>query len=189
MLSNVSQQKNHPKVNMNKPIVVNFYGGPGTGKSTMAAAVFAEFKSEGINCELVTEYAKKKVWEEAYKVFECQFYVSANQVYNMFSVAKHVDLIITDSPIILGAAYTNGDILLNSLIAREHKKYNNVDIFLTRTKAYNPKGRYQTEDEAKEKDKLIKEILEQNQIKYVEYEGDKKSIPNIVEYIKLQGVI
>lgn len=84
-----------------RPIAVNFYGGPGTGKSTMAAAVFAELKSRGVNCELVTEYAKKKVWEEAYKVFEYQFYVCAKQAYHMFVVSKHVDIMVTDSPIIM----------------------------------------------------------------------------------------
>lgn len=166
-----------------RPIAVNFYGGPGSGKSTLAAAVFAELKHSGINVELVTEYAKKKVWEEAYKVFECQFYVTAQQVYSMFTVSKHVDVIVTDSPIIMSCAYNNGDKLLDSLLVREHKKYRNIDIFLNRVKPYNPKGRMQTELEAKDKDKLIKKILKKNKIQFIERLGNKTSVDEITQYV------
>lgn len=167
-----------------KTFAINFYGGPGTGKSTMAAAVFAKLKSQHINCELVTEYAKKKVWEEAFKVFECQMYVCAKQVYAMFVVSKQVEAAITDSPIILGTAYTNGDKLLNSILFREYKKYNNVDIFLNRVKKYNPKGRMQTEEEAKDKDKVIKAVLNKYKIKYHTFDGSEESVDKIVSLIK-----
>lgn len=166
-----------------KTKIVNFYGGPGSGKSSMASAVFSELKFMKVEVELVNEYAKKKVWEEAYKVFECQFYVCAKQAYDIFNVSKHVDLIITDSPIIMSLAYTNGDKLLDDLMIREHKKYEGIDIFLTRTKEYNSKGRYQTEEEAKEKDILIKKILKETQVSYIEFEGEKKSLPCIMDYI------
>ncbi len=170
------------KVDM-KPIAVNFYSGPGAGKSTMSAAVFAELKSRDINVELVTEYAKRKVWEQAYKVFECQMYVCAKQIYNMFIVSEHVDIIITDSPVILSAAYTNGDKLLNQILLREYKKYDNIDIFLTRVKKYNPKGRMQTEKEAIEKDNLIKKILKHNKIEVKTWPGEKNSVEGIVNHI------
>ena len=48
------------------PIVCNFFSGPGAGKSTLAAAVFAKLKMLGVNCELVTEFAKDKTWEKNY---------------------------------------------------------------------------------------------------------------------------
>ena len=38
--------------------MVNFYAGPGSGKSTMAAAIFSRLKWKDVNCELVTEFAK-----------------------------------------------------------------------------------------------------------------------------------
>lgn len=39
-------------------LVINFFGGPGCGKSTMASRLFSELKSKGVKCEYVTEYAK-----------------------------------------------------------------------------------------------------------------------------------
>lgn len=46
-----------------KTIVVNLFGAPGAGKSTGAAYIFALLKMAGVEAELVTEFAKDKVWE------------------------------------------------------------------------------------------------------------------------------
>ena len=50
-------------------LVVNLFGAPGAGKSTGAAYIFSKLKMSGINVELVTEFAKDKVWEESKAVF------------------------------------------------------------------------------------------------------------------------
>lgn len=44
-------------------LIVNLFGAPGAGKSTLAAYVFAKLKMAGVNAELVTEFAKDKTWE------------------------------------------------------------------------------------------------------------------------------
>ena len=46
-------------------LVINLFGGPGCGKSTIAALLFGKLKQNGINCEMALEYAKDKVWEES----------------------------------------------------------------------------------------------------------------------------
>lgn len=51
-----------------KTIVCNYFSGPGAGKSTLAAATFAKLKMLGVNCELVTEFAKDKTWEKNFTV-------------------------------------------------------------------------------------------------------------------------
>lgn len=45
-------------------LIVNLVAGPGTGKSTTMAGVFYKLKSLGIDCEMVTEFAKELVWEK-----------------------------------------------------------------------------------------------------------------------------
>ena len=43
---------------------VNFYGGPGVGKSTLAARVYAELNSAGaVSTELVREFIKTWAYE------------------------------------------------------------------------------------------------------------------------------
>jgi adenylate kinase family enzyme len=37
-------------------LVVNLWGGPGSGKSTGACYIFAQLKLLGVNCEYVSEY-------------------------------------------------------------------------------------------------------------------------------------
>ena len=58
-----------------KPLIVNLFGSPGTGKSTGAAYIFSKLKMAGINAELVTEFAKDKVWEETHAPFKNQLYM------------------------------------------------------------------------------------------------------------------
>jgi len=43
--------------------VINLLGGPGVGKSTAAAKLFAKYKDEGKSVELVREYVKDWAWE------------------------------------------------------------------------------------------------------------------------------
>ena len=58
---------------MKDTLIVNLYGGPGSGKSTGAAYIFSMLKMVGVDAEYVTEFAKDKVWEGNQEVFKCQF--------------------------------------------------------------------------------------------------------------------
>ena len=62
-------------------LVVNLFGAPGAGKSTGAAYIFSKLKMAGINAELVTEFAKDKVWEESKAVFQNQAYIFGRQLF------------------------------------------------------------------------------------------------------------
>ena len=92
---------------MEKTLVINLIGGPGCGKSTTAAGIFYELKKNGVDCEMSTEFAKDKTWEENQKVLNCQFYISGKQAFRLARVSGKVDVAVTDSPIILGAMYTD----------------------------------------------------------------------------------
>ena len=50
-----------------------------------------------VDCELVTEFAKDKVWEESTEVFKCQPYIFAKQLFRQSRVKDKVDVIVTDS--------------------------------------------------------------------------------------------
>lgn len=174
-----------------KTKVLNFYGGPGTGKSTMAAGVFSELKFAGVNCEYVQEYAKDIAWEfsnikEPLKVLEAQEYIFAKQHYRMRRLSSEVDLIVTDSPLLLGLTYMSKDFMIPSLkyvVKEAYDLYDNINIFLTRHKQYNPKGRFQTEDQAKEKDIQIKTLLETYNLDYHIFPSHKDSIEKIKQLV------
>ena len=172
-------------------ICCNLFGAPGAGKSTMAALVFAKLKMLGINCELVTEFAKDKVWEKNNEALSNQIYIFAKQYYRITRCAEQVDVIVTDSPLALSPYYNKDpdiDKPLKELVFAISNKYDNMNYFLRRVKKYNPVGRLQTESESNEYSIRIKEMLNANGISFKEIDGDLMSADVIVQDIteKLQ---
>lgn len=168
---------------MKKPIVVNLFGGPGSGKSTGAAYIFAMLKMQGINCELVTEFAKDKTWEHNMKALSNQAYVFGKQCYRISRCENQVDAIITDSPLALSVIYNNDPKLgdtFNSMVLEVFNSYNNLNYMLQRTKPYNPIGRNQTETESDEIGKDIEKMLTENNILYKCATGDVDGYKNII---------
>ena len=68
-----------------QPILINVCGAPGAGKSTLSAYVFAKLKMMGINCELVTEFAKDKVWEKNNEALSNQIYKKTRKIDHIHS--------------------------------------------------------------------------------------------------------
>lgn len=155
-----------------KPLVINLLGGPGCGKSSMASSVFAWLKWNDINCELALEYAKEVVWENAESILSNQIYVFGQQHRRVFRLLSKVDVVITDSPLLLSIIYdAKKSKALKSLVLDEFHKCNNVTYFLTRKKKYNELGRLQKEAEAKEIDVQVKDLLKGYAIPFKEIDG------------------
>lgn len=173
--------------------VISLYGGPGTGKSTTAAGVFSKLKLLGINCEYVQEYAKDKAWEFGNtlngtpKVFRAQEYIFAKQHFRMRRCAEDVDLIVTDCPLLLSLIYMPEDFdlpSLRSVILDAYNLYDNFNVFLSRVKGYNPKGRFQSEDKARELDeKILTELIAQR-ITVAPATADDTAVDVVVTYAK-----
>lgn len=144
-------------------LVVNLYGGPGTGKSTNAARLFSMLKDAGVDVELVTEYAKDLVWEDSLSVLDNQLFVFANQHHRLKRLQGKVEVIVTDSPLLFSVVYGRENSCLSeeleALVYAEYSKFNNLDVFLNRVKPYNPNGRLQTQQEAEQLDPIIKSVL------------------------------
>lgn len=165
-------------------IVLNLYAGPGTGKSTTAAATFAKLKYMDVNCELVTEYAKDKVWEESFHTLNNQIYVFGKQHHRLFRLKDKVDVIVTDSPMVLGLIYgVDLSDTFRELVFEEYNKFNNVNVFLKRVKRYQPAGRMQNEEEAKVKDAEVKQLLLDNNIEHYDVTASPEAASKLLELI------
>jgi broad-specificity NMP kinase len=135
------------------------YGGPGSGKSTMAFKLTGELKEKGYNVELVTEFAKELTWKERYLDRSNQLYVFGEQHHKLWSLKGQVDAVITDTSLLLSRVYGDTSDTFKQVVLEEHNKFNNLDIFLKRVKGYNPKGRTQTETEAKALDRDMMDVI------------------------------
>lgn len=167
------------------PIIVNLYAGAGAGKSTTASAVFSKLKYQGVNCEIAPEFVKELVWEERFKTIEDQVYIFAKQLHRLNRLTD-VDVIITDAPILNSLVYLPDELTGTSfpdLVRESYNKFDNLDFYIKRVKPYNPKGRMQTEEEAKAIDEKVRSMLNQNVPRYSIIKGNEAGADTIVDII------
>ena len=167
-------------------ILINLYGAPGAGKSTGAAYIFSKLKAAGINAELVTEFAKDKVWEENKAVFENQAYIFGKQYFRISRCADKVDVIITDSPLLLSTIYNHNAILgedFNKVVRNVAKSYNSRNYFIKRVKKYNPIGRHQTEEQSDTISYSIWNMLRVEGVVFKAIEGTFEGYDEIIDDI------
>lgn len=178
--------------------IVCLYGGPGTGKSTTCAGVFYKLKMMGVNAEMNREYIKEWVWEgRKIQSGDQPYFFSKQARRERLYMAKDIDIIITDSPLVLthyyGTKYDPFEQKSNtSLMMLQHHHevckelgYKTDHFFLTRTKPYNSAGRYQNEEQAKKIDEEILGMLTNLNIKHDILPADDGAVDAIVK--KLLG--
>lgn len=175
--------------------IINFFGGPGIGKSTQASGLFTEMKRNHMNVEYTYEFPKEVAWEGNVSQLKDQFFITANQHRNISRLYGKVDYIIVDSPIVLGCFYENryggdypasfyGMTGFSNFLWNLFKQYDNINILLTRNEeTYNPLGRMQDLNEAIEIDRDIKETLQVNNIPFKEFTLDNNTSNRIFTYI------
>jgi nicotinamide riboside kinase len=173
--------------------IVYLYGGPGTGKSTTAAHLFALAKQDGFNAELVREYIKDWVWEGREIKPGDQPYIASKQSRKERICFGSLDLIISDSPMYLGQfyeeKYDTSYPVVKHLIAKHMEfadvaGYEFVHVFLKRMKEYNPAGRYQTEDEAIVCDQEIRAMMLREGVNLIDIAANEYAAHRILDIIK-----
>lgn len=176
-----------------KPVVVNLLGEPGCGKSTAATYIFSMLKMLGINCEYVSEFVKDKVYEENETVPKYQEYVFGKQSFRLDRVKDKVDVIITDSPLILSALYNTDEVLgedFNNVVVRKFNSFDNYNILLTRHHEYVEDGRFHNEKQAIDLRTNLINMLEKYNIEYEVRDSDmeeyNKLIYDIIIYLKTE---
>ena len=169
-------------------LVVNLIGGPGTGKSILAAEVFSSLKRDGITCDVAWEYIKRKLREKALKVVQSQIYIFGKQQFQLFTMKDEVEVVITDAPLLLFSYYDKTRCpYLKDMVINEYKEYNNLLYFIERdlSVGYETEGRYQDLDGAKQVDVELKAFLDENGIQYKTIKGiGSDSLETVLKDIK-----
>lgn len=165
--------------------VINLFAGPGAGKSTTAAGLFHKMKLSSYNVELVTEYAKDLTWEDRHNLLQEEVYVFAKQLRRLTRLENKVEWVVTDSPIILSTVYLQDNYppSFRKMVFEFWERFENHSFFVERVKEYKKVGRNQTEEEAKELDSIIKNVLDVNGIKHHKIPGNDLAPINIMSLI------
>ncbi len=139
-------------------MIVNLYGGPGTGKSTTMATIFSLMKMRGASVEMAPEWVKIPIWAGETHILEDQLYIFAKQNHILRRLDGKVDFVITDSPLLMSMVYCD-EPHLNALVRHTVRNYRNIHVFLDRVKPYYPAGRVQDEQKARALDREIREMM------------------------------
>lgn len=174
--------------------LINLFGGPGIGKSSIAAGIFYKLKKKHISCNNPYEFPKTLAWDNNIPAIKDQLYVFANQHRGIAQSYGKVDYIIIDSPILFSKIYHSyytegypaefyGD-SFHKMILELHNKYDNINILLDRADGvHNDEERFQNYEESLMIDKLCKKILEENNIPYHTVKVGKNTVKEILKLL------
>jgi hypothetical protein len=173
---------------MNK-LVISFYGSPNSGKTVAASSMFALLKKEHVDVGLVTEYARQAVVEQNTLAISDQLFIWANQNHHIYCAYQHYQVVVTDSPILLGTIYNEDDSgHLKQVIINEYHKYNNFNILLTLNTShpYSMAGRVHSYTESMSIQNQLVELLDNEEIPYLCYDDTTEDdiVQLVLEAIK-----
>ncbi len=145
--------------------IINIFGGPGVGKSGIAAGVFSKMKANHMQVEFAAEVAKDYVWEERFNILKNdQLTIFAKSHRQIDRLRNRVDYVITDCPLLMHIVYIpKGSYKgLEPLIVEIAQSFENINIVLTRAEkaVHTEVGRYHNIDEAQVLDREIKNLLD-----------------------------
>jgi len=158
---------------MKETLVINLIGGPCSGKSTVAAELFARLKKMGVKTELVSEYIKDRIYEENKTMPNNQIAIFGMEHYNISTKIGKVDVIVHDGSFINNILYKKEDNQeFDNLIVSEYHKFNNLDFFIKRGNIeFEDYGRIHNYEQSLELDEKIKQLYNNCGADFIEVES------------------
>lgn len=177
---------------MKRTKVVNFISGAGAGKSVMSALLYTELKMMHKSTEIVPEFAKWLIYRDQLDKLRDQYYVSTKQYEMIKAVDGKVEYCIADSGIFTGLFYNKeypdnvSDVKkTEAMIMERMSEFQNIYIYLERNDDYpfEKEGRVHNEEQSREIDGKLKELMDSMGIEYISVKSDKSNIGKIIEYV------
>lgn len=169
--------------------VINLIGGPGCDKSLVAAAIILQLHLYDKTVEHVPDFAKYLRWQHNFETLKNQFYIAQKQ-YKMLKVLDgEVQYIVAEGSLPQILYYNRNykenicDVVKTEIqIKNWYSEFENINIFVERSnKPYLDIGRYQNEEEAREVDNVMLNILRKNNIPFTVLQPE---IPKIDDFVK-----
>ena len=171
--------------------VVNIIGGPGCEKSMVSAAIILHMYLRNQSVETVPDYAKTLVWQQRHEGLKNQYQLAQRQFDMINTLDGQVKFLVNECalPQLLyyNENYENNvcdvEKTRKQILAWYHQ-HQNINIVVKRSdKKYVHTGRFQTEEEADEIDRKVRELLVREGIQYTEVEPNVQAIHNFATQI------
>lgn len=174
-----------------KTLIIDIYGGPGSGKSSTAKMLSGLISSLGYTSETPEEYPKYLIHKGDLKSLDNQIGIFREHKSRIDDLLGKYDFIISDSPTLMQNIYIKEKYgkeykHLRKLVKNEHQKHNDkrISFFLNRKHNFKEIGRVQNEEQSLEKSKQIKKYLDKNNVEYVEYDTHFLLGLEVLQYLK-----
>lgn len=146
--------------------VIDLFGGPGIGKSVMAAYLYAVMSWRGLSVELIREYIKTWAWREHAIGEWDEPYILGKQLRYESMVYGKVKWAVADRPLAMSNVYSilTGDasikLMVDTLLKRQaSRNVKHVNFMLKRVHKYQKQGRFHSEEEALMIDDLCRKVI------------------------------
>lgn len=147
----------------NDALVVNIFGGPGTGKSTLAAHLFAQLKMQHVETACPEEHAKLAIWSGQPWLLDQQAILLGRTWETLNALMGRVEVVICDSPLLLCSTYAGEKepSCFHDFVVDLHQRTHRLNLFIERPldQSYSTNGRRESEDQALVMDHRIKKSL------------------------------
>lgn len=146
---------------------ISIYGAAGSGKTTLASKLFSDLKVDGFNVALVDEWIKPWAIQGKFPKSHEQLFVFANQQHDEDQLLSYVDGIVSDSPLLMNAAYSlrygyKGANCIIELAKLFEEDFPGIHFWLQRHHDYRQEGRYQTLEEADDIGLTIQQLMKEH---------------------------
>ncbi len=159
-----------PRHSPRNTIVVEFYGGPSSGKSEAMARLFSLLKQRHIAVEMAPEYAKKWAYEGRQIDGLDEFYILGKQIGAEAALFGKVAVIVTDRPVLMSSVYAGlyggvrvGDGIRHAVIAyldeTEDRGIQRIAVVVPRRHTYEHIGRFEDYNQALVVDSVTRQHL------------------------------
>lgn len=146
------------------------HGGPGSGKSTIGPDIFSFLKKSHYDVEFVSEYIKGWAYEGKKPISFDPIKILSKQLEREDHFLRYVNLVVAECPLLLSYVYAKDHVCrdeIRSIAMKFESCFPSFNIFLDRKNIpYNPKGRYQSYDQAIEIDNIIQDTLKENDLSF-----------------------
>lgn len=166
-------------------LVVNFFGAPSSGKTTLAMEMAVLLKKQGFNAQYISEVAKDYIWRDASHLLKNQNLVFALQEEKQAIMQDKVEILLTDAPLLNGSFYAPKDYFksFHDLCLETFNGYKNINFFVLREHPFEPQGRLQNEEDCNQIEKDMQEFLKNKNVKMDHFHKSTENLDNMKNII------
>lgn len=168
-------------------LVINIFGGPGSGKTTLAARLFYALKTAGVEASQPEEHAKLAIWANQPWLLDEQVVLLGRTWETIHALSDKVDVIIVDSPILLCSVYARDrePAAFHSYVAHLHRRTDRLNLLLERDTrmGYSTNGRRETAHEALVVDQRIMDALDTHGERFIETGRSDTDVEALVDLV------